>query len=516
MAASDPITQREVHSRTTLVGLDGRVIERPDGNYLLVDAYNVLQRDFEKLTAEKERLDEECADLKRQMRQKELKYETDGAVHNAEAASRLQTLGDEVTKLASQVAKLEQENAGLHATSEVVGSFRLSIGEAVKRLFRTAAGDVQGELEAVGSGQSGDMAALTADPFFYSSSAQPSLHNELKLLQRAKDRLLIILTTAATSHRQTEGGAAKLTHELQVASLSAQQQRVFADESTKRAEYVFDYQDSVCEFAAVLTKNVASSSSSPSARLQPHSGGASTTPEGSPRDQIVFPLSSTLNTYDSFADGQLSSDRLVKRESSRGVSTPKGHRERESKLESKLHHTAGKASKTGNHPQPAFRQESGNLSASHKRNSRPKKGASALHNVLSPRRMISGSAPAPSFKDIEADTFGLSIEVGGKVAASHIDAICPGDVLVSCDGKAIATQQDLVTIASASPSGSLTCRVRRNGVMKTVEVKLKQTGPPEKANPRSSTTIRKKGTSGSSKTTKAAKACRPSNAATLK
>eukprot|EP01063_Lacrimia_lanifica_P004844 TRINITY_DN1274_c1_g1_i3.p1 TRINITY_DN1274_c1_g1~~TRINITY_DN1274_c1_g1_i3.p1 ORF type:complete len:139 (+),score=26.99 TRINITY_DN1274_c1_g1_i3:1121-1537(+) len=88
------------------------------------------------------------------------------------------------------------------------------------------------------------------------------------------------------------------------------------------------------------------------------------------------------------------------------------------------------------------------------------------------------TVPQPSISHPDRDDAPLvTIDVGGRVSSTSVDAIHVGDIITSADGQPIIHQRDLATVLSESLSHVVVCKVRRNNNIRTVEVKVPAAAP---------------------------------------
>ena len=462
---ASPISQKEVETRTTLVGLDGRVVQRPDGSRLLVDAYNVLHRDYDDIFTERNSLKEECERLKA-----ELNTAQAHRTNTAEAESRLQTLGDDNARVVDEISRRKSEDL-LHIA--VICQIRGSLGDLTKRLFKSAADEIENQ---------SSYSSQHKDPFAMSDISTVTLNEELQLLQQVKDRLFLVLSTAASSTRQLEtnvqnlemsskrleGESAVLTEGSQILLLESDQRTKIGND---REEEYIELLSIMFSDRAVVVKPPRVSTSTDCEGLghvrPSHVDSVSTNdqhPVSSPQPtKSVIVDSLRLSTYNRDVDTADTSATVDRRHSvNRGALTS---------CEIQSYNTAEKD-----------QQRTGVLISDNAKKSRYSlseiKAPSKDKRSMSKKRKTShngtdgtNGASSPRKEDKEC---GIIIEVGGKVLSSTSDCFQLGDIIMSGDGKTVITQQDLSSIVSSSTSGIISVRVRRNGTMRTVDFKSRK------------------------------------------
>eukprot|EP01065_Artemidia_motanka_P006919 TRINITY_DN13380_c0_g1_i1.p1 TRINITY_DN13380_c0_g1~~TRINITY_DN13380_c0_g1_i1.p1 ORF type:complete len:506 (+),score=144.17 TRINITY_DN13380_c0_g1_i1:70-1518(+) len=170
---SSGVRAEEVRMRTTYVGSDGRIIPRSDGNALLIDAYNCLRRDNERIQEDLDRAERELFDFRRS-RSPTLLSMTD-----AESV-RIQQIEAQNTELLAQVRATEAQEPHV---ATAVRDVRHGLCHAASTLFRDAS--VKHGVEPL------------------SAADEPrNLHEEVQKLVQVKDNMLMMLTTVAN---QLEG-----------------------------------------------------------------------------------------------------------------------------------------------------------------------------------------------------------------------------------------------------------------------------------------------------------------------
>eukprot|EP01059_Diplonema_ambulator_P014857 TRINITY_DN25884_c0_g1_i1.p1 TRINITY_DN25884_c0_g1~~TRINITY_DN25884_c0_g1_i1.p1 ORF type:complete len:424 (+),score=71.11 TRINITY_DN25884_c0_g1_i1:29-1273(+) len=370
---SNQISQSEVDRRTTLISADGRVVERADGCRLLVDAYNVLHRDYDKLIEQHEELVKE---VKRLRREKE-------GENTAEVVSRLQSLGDEVCTLRAEVA-------GLQGQASTISAIRLSLADALERLFKNSVDEIGG-----------------SEP----PAEDTNLHNEVRHLQRSRDRVLMVLTTVASKSRlletqiktQTQSNEPPMVYPLQI------------NESEQRSIIVEQWRERVVGMYRECLKACVAKSK--------------TDAKGTQTEQEKLGFTGSGNSG------------------------------------SNNNHNPPDNSGVGVTDEDSLDEPIQNATMKDKK---PPVKAKAV--PMTKKKSLVGN-PLLAGDEKQA----VTVDVGGKVLSSTAECFVPGDIIISADGKSVITQQDLITISASSPTGVVTCRVRRSGVTKTVEYRVKRT-----------------------------------------
>ena len=493
------VGRRDVEMRTTLVRADGRVVERPDGNRLLVDAYNVLRRDHDALRADHASLRDE---LDRAQATTPRTNGGDPAVDGAISAEEAAALKGRVARLVLDTDK----------GCDVVSTVRGAIGDVLGRFFKDALEQVAGTADAA-SVES--LAANTPDTSYTSSAGgggaggagdDDPLQHELRLLQQAKDTLIMVLTTAAAEHRRSAA-------QLRALHDADARRAAEAAEAAARAAVESEAHDAVLsELNAQLQQR---SSAAAAAAAMTTTTTAATRRNSTSGLRSVSPLATAVAAAAAAAAAAFESHpNPPTQQQQTPVAPPPPPPPGTSSPRSSLHFSsaspsAGDAGAAAppppDEPRTLEKVRSGGprvvgtrraLSANRRAHERFSTSgpherldnttsstttSAALRGgddvVTSPRRLRrygrndeSGDADGGT----EIPTIGVLLEVGGKVSASVSDAFHVGDIIMSGDGRTVITQQDFANIVAAANGGNVSCRVRRNGTNKTVEFRLKR------------------------------------------
>eukprot|EP00756_Hemistasia_phaeocysticola_P064097 Hpha_TRINITY_DN7532_c0_g1::TRINITY_DN7532_c0_g1_i1::g.18858::m.18858 len=163
--------------KATFVGTDGRIIPRADGNVLLVDAYNLLRKDKERIQEDLERVERELFDFRRS------RSPTLMSMNDAESTAKFQQMESQNTEMAAKLKGLEAERPQVAAS---VRDVRKGLSNAASRLFKEA------------SEKHGVQPAAEDIP------RAPDVQTELAQLIQLKDNMLMMLTSVANQREQTE------------------------------------------------------------------------------------------------------------------------------------------------------------------------------------------------------------------------------------------------------------------------------------------------------------------------